>query len=92
MVCLQTASTVPFPHGRRSEMMVSAELLLYVRHHDVLEVTALVGNPLLSHVKGSEPFDEYGCCTANIRILALLEPNVVAVVILDNQDILGVIN
>jgi hypothetical protein len=74
---------------RRSEMIVGAEVLLYVSHHGVLEVTALAGNPLLSHAKGSEPFDEHGCCTVSIRVLALLQPNVVAVVILDNQDILA---
>jgi hypothetical protein len=67
-------------------------LLLYVRHHGVFEVTASVGNPLLSHAKGSEQFDENGCCTVSILVPTLPEPNIVAVVILDNQDILGVID
>jgi hypothetical protein len=70
---------------RRSEMLVSAKLLRYVRHHGVLEVTALVGNPLLSHTKGSEQFEEYGCYTVIIRVLELLEPNVVA----DHFPVLG---
>jgi hypothetical protein len=73
-------------------MVVSAKFLLYVRHQGVLEVTALVVNPLLSHAKGSEPFDEHGCCIVSIRVLALLEPNVLAVAILDNQGLYGVIN
>jgi hypothetical protein len=77
---------------RRSEMVVSANLLLYVCNHGVLEVTALVGDPLLSHAKGSDPFDEYGCCTVSIRVLALFEPNIAAVVVLYYQYILGVIN
>jgi hypothetical protein len=71
-------------------MVLVAKLLLYIRHYLVFEVTFLVRCPLLSHIEGSEPFNEYGCCSVIIR--ALLEPNVVAVVILDNQDILGILS
>jgi hypothetical protein len=73
-------------------MVVGAKLFLYIRHYLVLEMTALVRYPLLSHTEGSEAFNEYGCCTVDIRVLALFEPNVVSVVILDNQDILDIIN
>jgi hypothetical protein len=54
-------------------------------------MTALVRYPLLSHTEGSEPFNSYGCCSVGIRVLALFDPNVVAVVILYNQDILDII-
>jgi hypothetical protein len=42
---------------RRCEMVVDAKLFLYIRHYLVLEMTALVIYPLLSHIEGSEPFN-----------------------------------
>jgi hypothetical protein len=73
-------------------MVIGAKSFPRIRRNIVLEMTALVRYPLLSHTEGSEPFNEYGCCAVIIRVLALLELNVVAVVILDNQDILDIIN
>jgi hypothetical protein len=73
-------------------MVVGANLFLYIRHYLVIEMTASVMYPSLSHTEGSEPFSEYGCCVASIRVLALFEPNVVAVVFPDNQNILDIIH
>jgi hypothetical protein len=42
----------------------------------VLKVTALVGELLWSNAKGGEGFDKYDYCTASIRMLASLEPNI----------------
>jgi hypothetical protein len=55
-------------------------------------VTALVGDPLWSNAKGSEAFDEYCYRTVSIRMLALLEANIVAVVVRDYEDIPCVIS
>jgi hypothetical protein len=73
------------------EVMLCTELFLYLSHNLVLAVTALVGDPLWSNAKGSEPVDKYGYCTVSIRMLALLEPYVVAEVVLDYEDILSII-
>jgi hypothetical protein len=72
-------------------MMLCTELLLYLSHNLVLEVTALVGDSLWSNAKGGEPFDKYGYCSVSIRMLALLEPYVVAEVVLDYEDILSIV-
>jgi hypothetical protein len=71
--------------------MLCTELLLYFSHNLVLQVTALVGDPLWSNAKGGEPFDEYRYCTVSIRMLAFLEPYVVAEVVLDYEDILSIV-
>jgi hypothetical protein len=65
------------------EAMRCTELCLHLSHNLVLKVTALVGDPLWSNAKGGELFDKYGYCTVSIRMLALLEPYVVAEVVLD---------
>jgi hypothetical protein len=41
-------------------MMLCTQLSLYLSHNLVLKVAALVGDPLWSNAKGSEPFDKYG--------------------------------
>jgi hypothetical protein len=38
-------------------MVIGAMLFPYIRHYLVLEVTALVRYPLLSHTEGSESFN-----------------------------------
>jgi hypothetical protein len=73
------------------EVMVCTELILYFSHNLVLKVTALVGDPLCSNAKGGEPFSMDGYCTVSIRVLALLEPHVVAEVFLDYEDILSIV-
>jgi hypothetical protein len=72
--------------------MVGTDLFLYFSHNLVLKLTALVGNPLWSNAKGSEPFGECGYCTVSIRRLALLELNIVAEIVLYYYDKLGFIN
>jgi hypothetical protein len=68
--------------------MLCTELLLYLSDNLILKVTALVGDPLWSHAKGGELFDKYGYCTVSIRILALLEPYIVAEIVLDFEVVL----
>jgi hypothetical protein len=73
-------------------MMDGVKLFLYIHQYLVLERTAFVRYSFLSHTEGSEPLNLYGCCSVRIRVLALLEPNLVAAVIFDNQHILDIIN